>query len=71
MNFIPTSKEDNNYIKSGRWKCKKSKTGAHHWFIIEGIEKCKYCDEERTVSRSISSTYRGKRSANTDKKLWS
>lgn len=40
--------EDKEYVKSGRWKCAESPTGAHHWVEKEkgattGLFICKYC----------------------------
>lgn len=39
----------NDYIKSGRWKCTDSPTGAHFWVERDGKFLCKYCGEERPV----------------------
>lgn len=30
---------DEEYVKSGVWKCLKSPTGAHHWIELVGTEK--------------------------------
>ncbi len=35
------------YIESGRWKCAKSPTGAHHWHITEDQMVCIHCKENR------------------------
>lgn len=43
------------YVSSGRWKCDKSPTGAHHWVrlthttrLLEGgYFNCKYCNDVR------------------------
>ncbi|KKN75160.1 hypothetical protein LCGC14_0383190 [marine sediment metagenome] len=41
-------KMDGKYIKSGRWKCSDSPTGAHHSHEVSkshgyGLFVCKYC----------------------------
>ena len=40
---------DIEYFESGRWKCHKSPTGAHHSAITGKTMKCKYCGEKRDV----------------------
>lgn len=43
--------DDEEYYKSGRWKCSKSPTGAHHWVEltssrkVSGMWHCKYCND--------------------------
>ena len=37
-------KENEEYLKSDRWKCQKSKTGAHHWIILNRTGQCKHCN---------------------------
>ena len=37
--------DDKEYLESGRWKCEKSSTGAHHWIIVGKKAECKYCLE--------------------------
>ena len=41
---------DKTYLESGRWKCEKSPSGAHHWIIKDGKTKCKYCLSIRQLS---------------------
>jgi hypothetical protein len=31
------------YLESGNWKCEKSPTGAHHWFILQHQMTCQHC----------------------------
>jgi len=31
------------YVESGDWRCDKSPTGAHHWIISNGTQRCVYC----------------------------
>jgi len=31
------------YVKSGEWRCDKSPTGAHHWIISDGSQRCVHC----------------------------
>ena len=53
VNFNPpsVSKKDKDYIKSGRWKCELSPTGAHYWIEMledgDGEFSCSYCKEIR------------------------
>ena len=36
------------YIKTGRWRCLSSPSGAHCWIIGSGkIGECKYCGEKK------------------------
>ena len=45
------ARQDKDYNDSGRWKCSKSPTGAHHWIEAKvgeaepGTFVCKYCFE--------------------------
>ena len=45
------SKKDAEYIRSGRWICKPSPTGAHHWVEVPEVKTgqfvCKYCYDNR------------------------
>lgn len=47
------AQRDSDYMKSGRWKCPKSPTGAHYWIeakvkrVEPGTFVCKYCWEVR------------------------
>lgn len=43
----------NEYIKSERWKCDKSPTGAHYWIGNHFMLKCKYCNEEKKIVEYI------------------
>jgi len=46
---------DRKYVESGRWKCKESPTGAHHWVELEsGKFTCKYCLESRVITVAYS-----------------
>jgi hypothetical protein len=54
--FINIEKADRDYYNSGRWKCPKSPSGAHFWFVEELGQKrnirlnrqtCICCDETR------------------------
>lgn len=49
-------KSDEAYLKSGRWKCSTSPTGAHQWFVEElgqrrrvrfNKQVCRCCGEIR------------------------
>ena len=52
--FVPTliSKADAEYIRSGRWMCSESPTGAHHWVetSVSKLFDCKYCHVNRKFS---------------------
>ena len=37
------------YFESGSWKCEKSPSGAHHWFIIHFEMTCRYCGLSKQV----------------------
>ena len=37
------------YFESGSWKCEKSPSGAHHWFIIHFQMTCRYCGLSKQV----------------------
>ena len=46
------------YIKSGRWKCPKSPTGAHHWIEgnhtdLPGVYYCKWCFEVKEMPSNL------------------
>ena len=61
--FYP-KQEDEEYLKSGRWKCGKSPTGSHHWIypLLDGsLEQCKYCPEVRELVRNITKSPLAKR----------
>jgi len=51
--YIPTTitLQDAEYIRSGRWICKESPTGAHHWKEVPEVERgifvCIYCWENK------------------------
>lgn len=47
------------YVASGCWKCKKSPTGAHHWYEpdgrgLSGVFYCLYCYEVKELPTSLS-----------------
>ncbi len=44
------------YLKSDRWKCGKSPTGAHHWVErgTSGIFICKYCMDVAKFPRTFA-----------------
>ena len=41
--------EDEIYVKSGKWKCSNSPTGAHHWLIKGREMSCGYCNKVRKL----------------------
>ena len=46
------AEQDKAYYESGKWKCDKSSTGAHHWLEVDrteapGLFYCKYCYDVR------------------------
>ena len=57
------------YVRSGRWKCTDSPTGAHHWIERggEGIFICKWCFDVRRFPRTFEDALRwtyGKKTPN-------
>jgi hypothetical protein len=40
------------YVESGSWKCAKSPTGAHHWFILHLQMTCQHCGLSRQLTES-------------------
>lgn len=62
-------KLDREYVRSGRWKCDKSPTGAHHWVerSPNGIFICKWCFDVRRFPRTFDLALRwtyGKKTPN-------
>jgi len=53
----------NDYLRSDRWKCSESPTGAHHWVEhhSDGIFICKWCFDvkrfPRTFQGALEQTY--------------
>jgi hypothetical protein len=43
----PSGNEE--YLTSGRWKCEKSPSGAHHWIILQNEMTCRYCECSKQV----------------------
>ena len=57
--------EDDEYAKSGRWKCKDSSSGAHYWIVSGNEMKCKYCSQVRQVDyRSVYQIMKQRKNAN-------
>jgi hypothetical protein len=40
------------YLESGSWKCEKSPSGAHHWFILHFQMTCRHCGLNRQITDS-------------------
>jgi hypothetical protein len=41
--------EDQEFMASDRWKCRKSPGGAHYWIIQSFQMTCKYCEYSKPV----------------------
>jgi hypothetical protein len=64
MKYVPTivTKTDTEYIRSGKWICKKSPTGAHHWVedkYMSGIFMCRYCGKSKKFPVIYGSNFKG------------
>lgn len=51
------------YVESGRWKCAKSPTGAHHWIEPSSAEApgafyCKWCYEVKELPTTLQDAMR-------------
>jgi hypothetical protein len=44
------SSGDKEYLISGRWKCEKSPSGAHHWMVARYEMTCRYCNDNRQMN---------------------
>jgi hypothetical protein len=41
---------DKEYLASGRWKCEKSPSGAHHWVVQSYEMTCRFCNDIKEIN---------------------
>ena len=49
MRTIATKLADEEYLKSGTWKCDESPNGAHFWIGDRHKFRCKYCYKTKNL----------------------
>lgn len=65
---VHNMRKDSIYIAEGKWKCKISPTGAHHWIETErgtGKFQCKHCQQSNKLPVSYTDAMRYKSSRGT------